>query len=105
MTSSDAIIATTALLATVRPNVGPTELEPKLLTPYLALSARLTLSLLLSGLDEIWNWVPLPPISWTTGEETPWAAAMERTDEAVAGWFRATLIRAPEVKSMPRFNP
>ena len=59
--------------------------------------------MLLRGLQVIRNWRPLPPTSCTTGSTSP--ETTDRIDAAVAGWFKATSMRAPEVKSMPRFSP
>src|SRR5690348_358674 len=101
------MMAITALWATVRPNVGPIVRAWKLGTdPYLVANACLILLLPTdSGLDEIWNVVPLVPTAWTTGSWTPAALTIDWTADAVAGLASVASMRAPDVKSMPRFRP
>src|SRR5450755_2164348 len=104
------MIATSALLATVRPNVGPTDVLSNERTPKRSFSALCTFVTLpgCNCLAEIWKTlVPsaLLETFWTSGLLAPAALTTELTCDALAGAFRLAVIRVPEVKSIPRFRP
>src|SRR5438874_13037999 len=106
------MIAITALLATVVPNVGPTDfvLKPLGLRPKWLWSADCTRLTPLgpSVLDEIWKTVgprDLLLICCTTGFGAPAALTTELTWGWVAGLARGAVICVPEVKSIPRLSP
>src|SRR5436305_2169781 len=110
ITSSEAMIAITALLAMVRPNVGPTEVESNDLTPNWDCSLLRTCATLAgwSCLEEIWKTLlpsALLVIFCTSGLPAPADVITERIWASLAGWTRLVVILVPDVKSMPRLRP
>src|SRR5579859_5604603 len=105
------MMATTALLATVLPKVGPTdwllggERSPKWLCSALSTLASLGG---VSSLEEICQTL-LPSVllltCWTSGLVAPAAFTTLLTCCWVAEWAREAVIRVPEVKSIPRLSP
>src|SRR5437764_787298 len=112
ISSSEAMIATTALLATVFPNVGPTDVALNVLvfSPNLLSSDDRTCETPdgCSCLAEIWNTLlprDLLETFCTCGPAAPAASTTDLTWASVAGFTRLAVILVPDVKSMPRFRP
>src|SRR5262249_1147024 len=110
-----AMIAITALLATVEPNVGPTDVDEKL-APEFAIPICDWIALRIFGtcvgcncFDEIWkpNWPSdLSPLTFcTVASLIPCDCMILRTCDSLVALLRPTLTRVPEVKSIPRCRP
>src|SRR5690348_8022979 len=100
------MIAMIAAWVIVRPNVGPTDRLLNEVQPKRLFNAELIRSVPPEiGLEEIWKASPLEPTCCTTGSDSPAAETTDRSCETVAGWTSVTSVRAPEVKSIPRFSP
>src|SRR5947209_6611215 len=103
------MIATTALLATVCPKVGPTEVESNDRTPNRVCSELRSCGTLAGEIfEEIWNTLgprALLLIRWIVGSGTPSLLSTERIWDSLAALTRLVVMRVPDVKSIPRCRP
>src|SRR5438309_6600352 len=105
------MIAITALLAMVLPNVGPIDWLEKLLPTPKRWSRAVRTAWTFPGCSvgvEIWKTYlpsPLLLIFWILASPYPWVDMTERTCPSVAARVSAVVIRVPDLKSIPKFSP